>query len=188
MTERLKGKRIAIFIEDYFEDSEILEPRNYLKREGAEVVIVGSGRAPEFTGKRGARIVPDVNIDQIDIQDFDGVIVPGGYAPDMMRRSQEMINALSDADDAGKIVAAVCHGPQLMISANILHDRMVTCFRTVAVDVRNAGAHFIDEPVIVDGNIVTCQSPKDLPQFMNAFTETIVTKDIGSRQRLVAGA
>lgn len=170
----LLGKRIAILIEEDFEDSEFVEPLRAMKDAGAKVVVVGSGSQESYTGKRGkATIKEDVTADKVHAQDLDAVIVPGGYAPDKMRLHQSMIDLAKQAHDLGKVVAAICHGPQLLISAGIVRGRRVTSWPSIAVDLRNAGARWVDEPVVQDGNLITSRRPSDLPRFNKAIIEAL---------------
>ena len=171
----LQGKRIAILAEEDFEDSELMEPLRAMKEAGARVVIVGSGSKHSYKGKHGsATIVADTTADKVKIEDFDAIIVPGGYAPDKMRLHQSMIDLMRKAHDEGRVIAAVCHGPQLLISADIVRGRRVTSWPSVAVDLRNAGAIWVDEPVVKDGNIITSRKPADLPKFNKAIIETLM--------------
>lgn len=171
----LTGKRVAILAEEGFEDAELIEPLRAMKDTGARVTIVGSGSKGSYTGKRGnATVKVDANADSVQADDFDIIIIPGGYAPDRMRLYQPMIDLVRKAHDAGKVVAAVCHGPQLLISADIVRGRCVTSWPSVAVDLRNAGAVWVDEPVVKDGNIITSRKPADLPRFNKAIIEAAV--------------
>jgi protease I len=188
MTNRLTGKRIALFVEDQFEDRELIEPLNFLREQGAEVVVVGSGRAPQFSGKNGAIVEADASPDDVVVTDFDAFVIPGGYAPDHMRLSARMVTLIAEADDAGKVIAAICHGPQLLISADIMRGRMATSAKSIAVDVKNAGAHFVEDAVVVDGNLITSRGPDDLVQFNQAIADALVTSDKAIRQPMVAGA
>jgi len=170
----LNGKRIAILAEEGFEDSELVEPMRAMKNADARVVIVGSGTKETYKGKRGrATITVDNTADKVNAKDFDGIIVPGGYAPDRMRSHQSMVDLVRTAHDTGKLVAAVCHGPQLLISAGILSGRRVTSWPSIAVDLRNAGAEWVDAPVVQDGNIITARKPADLPKFNKAIIQAL---------------
>jgi protease I len=171
----LDGKRIAILVEEGFEDSELIEPLRAMKDANARVVIVGSGSRDSYGGKRGsANVKADTTADKVNGKDFDAIIVPGGHAPDRMRLYQSMIDLVKDAYDSGKVVAAICHGPQLLISAGILRDRQVTSWPSVAVDLKNAGANWIDEPVVRDGTLITSRKPADIPKFNKALIEALV--------------
>jgi len=170
----LDGKVIAILAEEDFEDSELIEPMRGMKNAGARVLIVGSGSQKSYKGKRGsATISVDATADNVKAEDFDAVIVPGGYAPDKMRLHQSMVELVRKAHDLGKVIAAICHGPQLLISAEIVRGRRVTSWPSIAVDLRNAGAEWIDAPVVRDGNIITSRKPADLPRFNKAIIEAL---------------
>jgi len=171
----LVGKRIAILVEDNFEDSELTEPLRAMKDAGARVTIVGSGSKKSYKGKRGsAEIKVDITAGEVESNQFDAIIIPGGYAPDKMRLHQSMVDLVRQAHTEGKIIAAVCHGPQLLISADIIKGRRVTSWPSVAVDLKNAGAIWVDEPVVKDGNIITARKPADLPKFNKAIIEALL--------------
>ena len=171
----LEGKRIAILVEEDFEDAEVVEPMRALTDSGARVVIVGSGSKENYRGKRGtAEVTAETTADKVKVEDFDALIVPGGYASDKMRLYQSMIDLVKKAHDAGKLIAAVCHGPQLLISADIVRGRQVTSWPSIAVDLRNAGATWVDEPVVRDGNLITSRKPADLPRFNKAIIEALI--------------
>ena len=170
----LDGRRIAILAEEDFEDSELIEPLRAMKDAGARVVVVGSGSQESYQGKRGkATIKVDIAADKVSAEDFDAIIIPGGYAADKMRLHQPMIDLVRKAYDSGKVVAAICHGPQLLISADILRGRRVTSWPSVAVDLKNAGANWVDVPVVQDGNLITSRKPADLPRFNKAIIEAL---------------
>ena len=170
----LDGKHIAILVEEDFEDSELIEPLRAMKNAGAKVLIVGSGSQESYRGKRGSATVRvDATADNVKAEDFDAIIVPGGYAPDKMRLHQSMVDLVRKAHDLGRVVAAICHGPQLLISAEIVKGRRVTSWPSVAVDLRNAGADWVDAPVVQDGNLITSRKPADLPRFNKAIIEAL---------------
>ena len=173
----LEGKRVAILAEEGFEDSELTEPLRAMKDADAKVTIVGSGSRDVYTGKRGkATIRADSSAEAIDPGEFDAVIVPGGYAPDRMRLHQSMIDFVRKASDSGKIIAAICHGPQLLISAELVRGRRMTSWPSVAIDLRNAGAEWVDEPLVRDGNLITARKPSDLPRFNKAIIAALSGK------------
>ena len=170
----LDGKKIAILAEEDFEDSELIEPLRAMKNAGAKVVIVGSGSQETYRGKRSSTTVRvDATADNVKAEDFDAIIVPGGYAPDKMRLHQSMVELVRKAHDLGKVVAAICHGPQLLISADIVRGRRVTSWPSVAVDLRNAGADWVDAPVVQDRNLITSRKPADLPRFNKTIIEAL---------------
>ena len=171
----LEGKRIAILVEEGFEDSEFTESLRAMKDAGARVLIVGSGSKKSYKGKRrSAEVIVDTTADKVEASEFDAIIVPGGYAPDEMRLHQSMVDLVRKAHEAGKIIAAVCHGPQLLISSDIVKGRRVTSWPSVAVDLKNAGAAWVDEVVVRDGNIITSRKPADLPKFNKAIIEALI--------------
>lgn len=171
----LEGKHVAILAEEDFEDSELMEPLRAMKDAGASVLIVGSGSKKSYKGKRGStEVTADTTADEVEASQFDAIIIPGGYAPDKMRLHQPMIDLIRKAHAEGKIIAAVCHGPQLLISADIVKGRGVTSWPSVAVDLKNAGATWVDEPVVRDGNIITSRKPADLPRFNKTIIEALM--------------
>jgi protease I len=146
---------------------------------GAKVVIVGSGSKGSYKGKRGkAVIIADVTADKVAAEDFDGIIIPGGYAPDKMRLHQSMIDLVRKAYDLGKVIAAICHGPQLLISADILRGRRVTSWSSIAIDLKNAGADWVDDAVVQDRNIITSRKPADVPRFNKAIIKALSVQQI----------
>ena len=170
----LKGKIVAILAEQDFEDSELTEPLKAMKEAGAQVFVVGSGSQMSYKGKRGkATIKVDIDADKVRAEDFDAIIIPGGYAPDKMRLHQPMIDLVKRAHDLGKVVAAICHGPQLLISADVVRGRRVTSWPSVAIDLKNAGANWVDEPIVRDGNLITSRKPSDLPMFNRAIIQAL---------------
>jgi protease I len=170
----LNGKRIAILAEEDFEDSELIEPLRSMKNAGARVVIVGTGSNEKYRGKRGnASVSVDTTADKVKAEDFDAIIIPGGYAPDKMRRDQDMIELVKKAYELGKVVAAICHGPQMLISADIVRGRKVTSWPSIVIDLKNAGAEWLDAPVVQDGNLITSRKPADLPRFNKAIIEAL---------------
>ena len=162
----LSGARVAILVEDLFEDAELTVPREALLAAGAAVVVVGPMAGKAHAGKRGGTITADVAAGAASARDFDAVIIPGGYAPDKMRMRHAMVDLVRDLMAAGKPVAAICHGPQVLINANVLRGRTLTCWPSIAVDVKNAGGRYVDKPVVEDGNLITSRKPDDLPAFM----------------------
>jgi protease I len=167
---RLQGKRIAILVEDLYQDQEVWYPLLRFREEGAAVVVVGSGAAKVHTSKYGYPVEVDKFAPQVRAEQFDGVIIPGGYAPDIMRRHPAMVALVRDAVQQGKIVAAICHGGWMLASAQVLKGKTVTCFFAIKDDLVHAGADYVDLEVAVDGNLITSRKPEDLP----AFCRTII--------------
>jgi len=165
----LAGKRVAVLIEEGFEDSELNGPVDGLREAGIVVTIVGPAAGREYTGKRGHVVVSDIAAGAARAADFDALVVPGGYAPDRMRMRHAMVDLTRAMNDAGKPVAAICHGPQLLISAGIVRGRTLTCWPSIAIDVTNAGGLYVDRPVVQDGTLITSRKPDDVPQFTAAL-------------------
>ncbi len=173
---KLRGKRIAILAEDIYEDLELWYPLLRMKEEGAEVKVIGTGSASQYTGKHGLPVQVDLPADQARADDFDAVIVPGGYAPDRMRRYESVLKFVREAFEKGKVVASICHGPWVLISAGILKGRTATCFFAIKDDVINAGASYVDREVVRDGNLITSRMPADLPAFCREIIQALSEK------------
>jgi len=161
----LRGQKAVVLAEDMYEDLELWYPVLRLREEGAEVVIAGTGSNASYTGLKGYPLTVDATVDQVSAEDVDAVIVPGGYAPDKLRRYPAVLRLVREAHQQGKVVAAICHAPWVLVSAGILKGRRVTCFYAIADDVRNAGAERVDAEVVRDGNIITSRQPSDLGAF-----------------------
>jgi protease I len=170
----LSGKRVAVLVEDEFEDYELTGPVDALRAAGATVTIVGSAANAQYRGKRGQAIVTsDLAAGSARMNDFDALVIPGGHAPDKMRMRHAMVDLAREAMDAGKPVAAICHGPQLLISANALRGKTLTCWPSIAIDVKNAGGLYVDKPVVADGNLITSRKPDDVPLFSEAIIRAL---------------
>jgi len=169
----LEGKKVIILIEEMFNVFEFWYPYYRLKEEGVEVTVVGSGSKEIYTGKPATEAKADVSADHVSADDFDGIVIPGGYAPDMMRRYPAMVDLVRDIYNADKLVAAICHAGWMLISAGILSGRTATSFFAIKDDMINAGAEWVDQEVVVDGKLVTSRTPDDLPAFMRAVIDIL---------------
>jgi protease I len=158
-------KNIALFCEHLYEDLELWYPKLRLQEAGFRVTVVGTGES-HYKSKHGYPVSADVQAANAAPSDYDGVIVPGGYAPDKMRAHEPMVRFVADLFRQGKLTASICHGLWVLASAGILKGRRCTCYHTIRDDVRNAGAAVVDEPVVVDGNLISSRQPEDLPAFM----------------------
>jgi protease I len=168
--QEMSKKRVAILIEQGVEDSEFQLPYNALKKAGAEVVVLGSRMNEEYKGKQEkVSIEADATTTEAIAADFDAVIIPGGQAPDKMRTNMKTVRFVKDAVEAGVLVASVCHGPQVLIEGDLLKGVRATGFRAIRKDMQNACAEFVDEPLVMDDNLITSRRPGDLPIFTTAI-------------------
>jgi protease I len=162
----LTGKKIFILVETIYNDLEFWYPYYRLKEAGAEVIVVGPIGGMVYNGKAGLPVKADAGMNDVAAADCDGLIIPGGYAPDHMRRHPKMVQLVKDCAESGKIVAAICHAGWMLASADILRGRTVTSFFAIRDDLVHAGANYVDREVVVDSNIITSRTPDDLPAFM----------------------
>ena len=162
---KLTGKRVAVLVADLYQELEFWYPYLRLKEEGAEVVAVGPEEG-EYKSKLGYPAKADLAAAMARAEDFDAVIIPGGYAPDYMRRSPELVALVRKMAEQGKVVAAICHGGWMLCSARVIKGKRVTSFYAIRDDLENAGATWVDKPVVRDGNLITSRVPNDLPAFL----------------------
>jgi len=172
----LKGKKVLVLADDLYEDLELHYPRLRLIEAGATVKVAGAEKRT-YHGKHGYPVEADDKISAFDPKDFDCVIIPGGYAPDRMRRSKSILDFVRRMHEDGKIVAAICHAGWVPISAGIVRGKTMTCFYAIKDDLVNAGAKYVDKSVVVDGNIVSSRSPDDLPDFCRAIISLLAGKE-----------
>lgn len=161
----LKGKRIAIFVDTLYQEMELWVPLYRFQEAGAETVTIGAKAGATYTSKLGYPATAQTSYDEVSAKDFDGLVVPGGYAPDHMRRHAKALEFVRETDEQGKLIAAICHALWVPCSAGILKGRRVTSFFAVKDDVVNAGGLWEDSEVVVDRNLVTSRTPADLPAF-----------------------
>lgn len=160
---------IAVLCEDLYEELELWYPYYRFQEEGYNVFLVGPEKR-EYKGKYGYPAKVEKQASEISAEEIDGIVIPGGFAPDKLRRSPHVVDLVKKAYEGNKIVAAICHGPWVLISANILRNKRATSFHAIRDDVVNAGAGYMDEAVVVDGSIITSRVPADLP----AFTQAVI--------------
>jgi protease I len=172
----LTGKRIAVLVEQKYEELEVWYPVYRLREAGCEVVLVGPEAGKTYPSKLGYPAVADLSARDASADRFDAVIIPGGFAPDYIRRSEPMLKLVRDLFAKGKPVAAVCHGPWVLCSTPALKGRTATGFHSIKDDMVNAGATFVDREVVVDGNVITSRRPDDLPAFVAAVIEALSRK------------
>lgn len=169
-------KKVAIMITDLFEDVEYSRPAKALRKEGHEITHIGIKKGQTVKGKkRGTEVTIDNSIKDVSIGDFDALLIPGGYSPDKLRVHEEAVDFVRDFVNKGKPVFFICHGGQLLISADVLKGRKVTGWKSIKQDLINAGAEFVDAEVVKDGNLISSRMPQDIP----AFNKAIINKLTG---------
>lgn len=169
------AKRAAMVLAKNFEDVEATDPKAFLESNGVDVTVIGLDDKP-IVGKKGATIQPDLTFDRLGadgVASFDLLVIPGGGSPENLRIHDGAVAFTRSFMQSGKPVAAICHGPQLLISADVLKGRTTTSVNKVRDDVKNAGANYVDHAVVVDGNLITSRTPDDLPQFDRAMAEAL---------------
>ena len=170
----LKGKKIAIFVDNLYQEMEVWYPYFRFQEAGAQCVFVGAEAGKVYTSKFGYPAASAESYDQLNAGNYDGVVVPGGYAPDHIRRHAKANQFVKDMDSQGKLVASICHGLWVLCSAGMLKGRRATCFFAIKDDVINAGARYEDSEVVVDSNLVTSRKPEDLPAFCREAMRVLV--------------
>jgi len=158
--------RIAVLAENIYEDLEAWYPILRLREAGYEVVVVGPEAGVTYTSKHGYALRSDISASKANERSFDGIVIPGGYAPDKMRRNAHMVRLVKEIFAAGKVVASICHGPWMFAEADIARGRRFTCVGAIKTDIINAGGYFVDAEVVVDGNLISSRTPPDLPAMM----------------------
>ena len=164
------SKTVAVLVEDLYQVLEVWYPMLRLREAGIRTVAVGTGTKETYGSKEGYPCKADTSIEKVKATDIDGVIIPGGYAPDILRRYPKVVELIRVLNQEKKVVASICHGGWLLVSAGILKNRKVTCFFAIKDDLIAAGAQYSDAEVVVDENLITSRKPEDLPR----FTEEII--------------
>jgi deglycase len=168
----LKGKSVLFFAGPLYEDLELWYPKIRLEEEGVRTVVAGIGEKT-YQGKRGYPVTVDTQIDQVTASNFDGLVIPGGFAPDQLRRFEKVLQVTREIYQAGKPVAFICHAGWVPISAKILKGKRATSVRAIKDDMENAGVIWEDSPVVVDGNLISSRTPADLPDFARALIRAL---------------
>jgi protease I len=174
----LKGKAVAVLVEDTYEDMELWYPVYRLREEGASVALVGPEAGRTYASKHGYPAKADRAASDVGAGDYDAIIIPGGYSPDRMRREPAMVKLVADAVREGKTVAAICHGGWMLCSAGVLQGRRATSFFSIKDDMINAGADWVDQEVARDGNLITSRQPDDLPAFLRTIIRSLAETPI----------
>lgn len=165
----LQGRKVLLLVEETYNDREFWYPYYRLKEAGAQVTVVGPEGGRSYNGAAGIKAIADKGAKEVQAADFDGLVIPGGYAPDRMRRHPAMVRLVREMAESGRIVAAICHAGWMLASAGVLVGRTVTGFFAIKDDLVHAGARYVDQEVAVDGNLITSRTPDDLPAFLRAI-------------------
>ncbi|WP_044022615.1 type 1 glutamine amidotransferase domain-containing protein [Bacillus sp. SG-1] len=166
---KLKDKKVLQLVSDDFEDLELWYPVLRLREEGATVHLAGEKKDHEYKGKYGVPAVSDVSFHDISPDDYDALLVPGGWSPDKLRRYEEVLSIVRKMNEDNKPIGQICHAGWVLISAKILEGKKVTSTPGIKDDMENAGATWVDEPSLIDGNIVSSRRPPDLPDYLRDF-------------------
>jgi protease I len=177
----LEGRRVAVLAENMYEDLELWYPLIRLREAGAEVSVVAPTAGATYKSKHGLEVKADLSAEDAKARQFDAVVIPGGFAPDYMRRSEAMVRFVKDAHDEGKILAAICHAGSMLVSAKVLKGRTVTCYKSIKDDVTNAGGIYVDRAVVRDGDLITSRVPDDLPAFCREIISALSTPKAANR-------
>lgn len=184
--EQLTGKKIAILVADGFEQVELTEPKKALEQAGAktEIVSPAQGKVKGWDRKDWGKELPvDMPLDRADAQSYDALLLPGGVMnPDHLRRNPQAQKFVKAFFDAGKPVAAICHGPWTLIDAGVAKGRKMTSYESIQTDLKNAGVQWVDQEVVVDGNLVTSRKPDDIPAFNRKMIETFAHQEVGANR------
>jgi len=172
-----KGYKVICLVHNEFEDLELWYPVLRLREEGVEVRLAGERAGVTYIGKYGVPAVSDLGFDQIDSEEYDGLLVPGGWAPDKLRRYSDVLWLVRKMNESRKPIGQICHAGWVLISAGILNGKRVTSTPGIKDDMTNAGGIWVDEAVVVDDNIVSSRKPQDLPEYMKAYVELLLGRE-----------
>lgn len=161
--------RIAFILDEMFEDSEFQVPFDRVREAGHDAVVVGLEAGKQVTGKKGTKITIDTGPSDVTAAEFDALVIPGGYSPDKVRTSSRLVELTRQMYEANKPVAAICHAGWVLAEADIVRGKTITSYHSIKTDMRNAGARWVDEEVVQDGNLITSRQPADLPAFCDTL-------------------
>lgn len=170
---RLEGKKVIAVVDHDFEDLELMYPVLRLREEGAEVILAGPEANEVYKGQKGIPVTTDVSFANMQAKDYDALVVPGGWAPDRMRRDADVLTCVQEIAKDKKPIAQICHAGWVLISADVLKGKKVTSTPAIKDDMTNAGATWVDETVVVDGHIISSRNPNDLPAYMRELIKAI---------------
>ncbi|MDY0041179.1 MAG: type 1 glutamine amidotransferase domain-containing protein [Desulforhabdus sp.] len=159
--------KVAVIVTDMFEDSEYTKPVEAIKQAGHQTINIGLQEAATVKGKKeGTPVKIDRAVQDVSTADFDALLIPGGYSPDILRTDERAVQFVREFVEKGKPVFSICHAPQLLITADVLRGRKITGYKSIIQDIKNAGAQFVDQEVVVDDNLVSSRNPNDIPAFV----------------------
>lgn len=167
------SRHIAILVEEQYQVLEVWYPLLRLREEGITVSVIGTGTRDVYPSKEGYPVKVDADIDKVNVRDFDGVVIPGGWAPDFLRRHERVVNFVKRLYADGRVVASICHGGWLLVSAGVVKGNTVTSFFAIKDDLIAAGGKWVDQEVVVDKNLITSRKPDDLPAFVRAVIKLV---------------
>ncbi len=169
----LSGKHVAFLVGDGFQDAETLVPMGHLVNRGAEVTVIGVAPAVFQAYNSEVKVRVEASVNDVSVDDFDGMVIPGGRSPDWLREHSEVVDFVREFVESGKVVAAICHGPQVLVAAGVMEGVDATCFGGMSDELVEVGANYEDVPLARDGNIITSRIPDDLPVFNEAIEEAL---------------
>ena len=174
----LHGKTIAVLVADQYQEMEVWYPLLRFREAGARTLAVAAEAGATYTSKKGYPVVADRSLSEVSSAEFDAVIIPGGWAPDALRQDERVLRLVREMDQAGKVVAAICHAGWVLCSADVVRGRKVTCFKAIKDDMIHAGARYVDHEVVVDGNLITSRMPTDLPAFCREVAKALAAEAV----------
>ena len=168
-----KDRKVAIIIDQLFQDSEVTDPKEKLQNAGFSVDIIGPNTQEDFIGKKGTKIKADKSIEDVKAADYVGLVIPGGWAPDKMRMNEKMVKFVEEINSKNKPIACICHGGSMLVEADVIKGKKLTSYLSIRTDLINAGGRWADKEVVVDENLVTSRTPADLPIFCAEFLKLL---------------
>lgn len=177
----LRGKKMAVLVADQYQEMEVWYPLLRFREDGAATETIGADAGKTYTSKKGYPVVADRSTGDVHASEYDAVVIPGGWAPDTLRQDPRVIKFVRDMNEAGKVVAAICHAGSVLASADIVRGRKATCFKAIKDDLIHAGANYADSEVVVDGNLITSRTPDDLPAFCREIGKALAAQPMASK-------
>ena len=168
-----KNQKVAILIDQLFQDSEVTDPKSKLEDAGFKVDVIGPNTTDEYVGKKGIKMRADKAIDSASAKEYVGLVIPGGWAPDKMRMNEKMVQFIVDINSKNYPIACICHGGSMLVEADIVKGKRLTSYASIKTDLINAGGRWSDKEVVVDGNLITSRTPADLPAFCAEFLKAL---------------